>query len=44
MDVPSTVEALVVIALVLAPGYVFTRTITRVISQVEEPLSTPVEN
>src|SRR4051812_21205462 len=37
MDVPSTVEALVVVALVLTPGYVFTRTITRVISQVEEP-------
>jgi hypothetical protein len=37
MDVPSTVEALVVAALVIAPGYVFTRTITRVISQVEEP-------
>ena len=37
MNAPSTIEALVLIALALAPGYVFTRTITRVISQVEEP-------
>ena len=37
MAVPSTIQALIILALVLAPGYVFTRTIARVTSEVEEP-------
>lgn len=34
---PTTVEALVIIALVLSPGYVFTQVARRVIPHVQEP-------
>lgn len=34
---PTTIEALVIVALVLSPGYIFTQVARRVIAHVEEP-------
>lgn len=37
LPVPTTIEALVIVALVLSPGYVFTQIARRVIAHVQEP-------
>ncbi len=34
---PTTIEALVIVALVLSPGYIFTQVARRVIAHIEEP-------
>lgn len=39
---PTTIEALVIIVLVLSPGYIFTQIARRVVAYVEEPTDTRV--